>query len=108
MAFHFNAKKDFQVSSSNGDTDWLTVKTAIMSSKTMKTVLIGSDTDLLCLLMHYSNEIVLSLYLKSEPNNEKMGKFGILKNEKSLGRKCLQIVNICTHHSRLRQDFKKI
>ncbi len=57
-----------------GDADLLIVQIAITKSKIKKTVVIGEDTDLLWLLLHYSTEINFPVHLKSEPKKGKMGK----------------------------------
>jgi hypothetical protein len=66
--------KGFETTRAEGDADLLIVKTAILSSKTSKTILIGEDTDLLCLMLHYSREIIFPLFFKSEPTRGKIGK----------------------------------
>jgi hypothetical protein len=68
--------KGFETTQTEGDADLLIVKTAILSSKTSKTILIGEDTDLLCLLLHYSSETIFPLHFKSEPKKEKLEKCG--------------------------------
>jgi hypothetical protein len=68
--------KGFETTHAEGDADLLIVKTAILSSKTSKTILIGEDTDLLCLLLHYSSETIFPLHFKSEPKKEKLEKCG--------------------------------
>lgn len=73
------SSKGFQIHHATGDADLLIVKTAIASSKKNKTLLIGSDTDLLCLLLHYSEEIDHHLYLKNEPKNGVRGKIWDIK-----------------------------
>ena len=78
--------KGFDVSHAKGDADLLIVQTAIFSSKTQETVLIGEDTDLLCLLLHYSSEIVHPIYFKSEAKRGKEAKiWDIIELKKALG-----------------------
>jgi hypothetical protein len=69
--------KGFKKTHAEGDADLLIIKTAIMASKTSKTVLIGEYTDLLCLFLNYSKEKMFILYLKSETKSGKLGKCGM-------------------------------
>lgn len=79
-------QKGYEIMHAQGDADLLIVQTAIAKSKIKKTVVIGEDTDLLCLLLHYSTEIIFPVYLKSEPKKRKMGKvWDILQLKNLLG-----------------------
>ena len=50
-----------------GDADLLIVQTAIQSSRSITTVLVGDDTDLLVLLCHHAEMNTNELFFKPEP-----------------------------------------
>ena len=58
-----------------GDADLLIAQTAVESSRTNPTTLIGDDTDLLVLLCHHADRTSHPLYLRSE------GKLSVNKKE---------------------------
>lgn len=64
----------FKVINAEGDADLTIVRTAIESSQTSRTILVGDDTDLLILLLHYAYQIKWPILLKSEPKKGKGGK----------------------------------
>ena len=66
--------KGFTVLHDEGDADLQIVQSALTSAHRYPTVLVGEDTDLLVLLLHYSEEITKPLYLKSEPKKGCGGK----------------------------------
>lgn len=79
-------QKGYEIIHAQGDADLLIVQTAITKSKIKKTVVIGEDTGLLCLLLHYSTEIIFPVYFKNEPEKGKMGKiWDILQLKNLLG-----------------------
>ena len=49
------------------DADVLIIQTAIQSSSTANTVVVGEDTDLLILLLHHANMDSTELYFRPEP-----------------------------------------
>ena len=49
------------------DADVLIIQTAIQSSKTVNTVVVGEDTDLLVLLLHHAHMDGKELYFRPEP-----------------------------------------
>lgn len=56
------------------DADLKIVMTALECAVTASTIVIGEDTDLLILLLHYSNESHEEIHIKSEPKKRKGGK----------------------------------
>ena len=50
-----------------GDADHLIVKKAVELSETTDTILVGEDTDLLVLLLHYASQNTKKIFLCSEP-----------------------------------------
>ena len=48
--------------------DVLIVKTAVAKARTLPTVLIGDDTDLLVLLLHYAEKDASDLFFRPEPH----------------------------------------
>ena len=55
---------------SKGDADVLIVQTAVQSSKSVTTVLVGDDTDLLVLLLHHVDTNANALYFRPEPKQK--------------------------------------
>ena len=83
---NFLQQKGFTVLNSQGDADVMIVKTSIDSAKTHSTILVGEDTDLLVLLIHYYNPSLKTIHMKCEPRNGKGGKlWDIKKIQESLG-----------------------
>ena len=50
------------------DSDVLIVKTAVAKARTLPTLLIGDDTDLLVLLLHYAEKDASDLFFRPEPH----------------------------------------
>ena len=50
-----------------GDADVMIAKTAVETSRSMDTVLIGDDTDMLVLLLHHCDLLGKALYFRPEP-----------------------------------------
>ena len=71
---------------SSGDADYDIVRVALRSSEQRPTVLIGEDTDLLCLLLHHATDNH-QIYLTSEqkPNMAKPKFWSIQQAKKQLG-----------------------
>lgn len=69
------------------------VKTSINSAKTHATILVGKDTDLLVLLIHYYNPSLKTISMTSEPRNSKGGKlWDIRKIQESLGDRISSVI----------------
>ncbi len=78
------------------DADLRIVTTAMECAATTTTIVIGEDTDLLILLLHYCNEKIEELYMKSEPKNQKGGKmWNIIKLKKTLGNNLCDSILFC-------------
>ena len=69
------------------DADVLIIQTAIQSSSTANTVVVGEDTDLLILLLHHANMDSKELYFRPEPkqNAKKVRLWNIKASEEKLG-----------------------
>ena len=61
--------KGCKVINATGDADVPIVKAAVLSSLTCSTTLIGEDTDLLVLLLHYMQQANKDLYFRSDKAN---------------------------------------
>lgn len=61
--------KGCEVINAPGDADVQIVKAAVLSSVTRSTTLIGEDTDLLVLLLHYTQQANKDLYFRSDKAN---------------------------------------
>ena len=74
-------------SSCRSDADVLIIQTAIQSSETVNTVLVGEDTDLLFLLQHYANMDDKELYFRPElkQNARKYRLLNIKMSKEKLG-----------------------
>ena len=59
--------------------DLLIVQKAVESATTMKTVLVGDDTDLLVLLCYHTSLDTCNLLFKTEKKMPRISKFGIYK-----------------------------
>ena len=55
-----------------GDADHLIVKKAVELSETTDTILVGEDTDLLVLLLHYASQNTRKIFLCPEPRQNAM------------------------------------
>jgi len=71
----------------SGDADVLIVQTAIRSSMSVDTVLVGDDTDLLVLLLHHADTAGNALYFSPEPkqNSKRKRLWNIRTSKKTLG-----------------------
>ncbi len=69
------------------DADVLIVQTALQSSKTVNTVLVGEDTDLLVLLLHHADKDGKELYFRPEPkeNAKNVRLWNIKTSKEKLG-----------------------
>lgn len=69
------------------DADVLIIQTAIQSSKTVNTVVVGEDTDLLILLLHHADMDGKELYFRPEPkrNAKKVRLWNIKISKEKLG-----------------------
>ena len=69
------------------DADVLIIQTAIQSSSTANTVVVGEDTDLLILLLHHANMDSKELYFRPEPkqNAKKVRLWNIKASKEKLG-----------------------
>ena len=83
---------------SNSDADTLIVLTAMNTCKEIRTVVIGEDTDLLILLIHYCNSIKMvhhELYFKSQQINKSHKIRNIKEVVQKLGYDlCLSLIHI--------------
>ncbi len=79
-------QKGLTILHATGDADLKIIQTAIRLSQISRTVLVGEDTDLLVLLLYYSNDIGKPIFLKSEPKTGKSGKiYDVLNLRDSIG-----------------------
>ena len=62
-------EKGCEVINAPGDADIQIVKAAVLSSLTRSTTLIGEDTDMLVLLLHYMQQANTDLYVRSDKAN---------------------------------------
>ena len=67
MLSRYLQQANCQVYYSTADADLLTVNKAVESSRTMDTVLVGDDTDLLILLCHHAELHAFDLFFQPEP-----------------------------------------
>ena len=76
-----------------GDADLLIVQTAIQSSRSITTVLVGDDTDLLVLLYHHAEMNANELFFKPEPKQRSKTRkiWNIKRTKTSLG------ANVCAN-----------
>ena len=76
-----------------GDADLLIVQTAIQSSRSVTTVLVGDDTDLLVLLCHHAEMNANDLFFKPEPKQRSKTRktWNIKRTKTSLG------ANVCAN-----------
>ena len=78
---------------SEGDADLRIVQTAIQSSRSITTLLVGDDTDLLVLLCYHAEMNANELFFKSEPKQRSKTRktWNIKRTKTSLG------ANVCTN-----------
>ena len=76
-----------QVYHSTADADLLIVNKAVESSRTMDTVLVGDDTDLLILLCHHAELDAFDLFFQPEPraNSTKRRSWNVKSVKEKLG-----------------------
>ena len=76
-----------------GDADLLIIQTAIQSSRSITTVLVGDDTDLLVLLCHHAEMNANELFFKPEPKQRSKTRktWNIKRTKTSLG------ANVCAN-----------
>ena len=93
MLSRYLQQANCQVYHSTADADLLIVNKAVESSRTMDTVLVGDDTDLLILLCHHAELDAFDLFFQPEPraNSTKRRSW----NVKSVKEKLRQ--EICRH-----------
>ena len=93
MLSRYLQQANCQVYHSTADADLLIVNKAVESSRTMDTVLVGDDTDLLILLCHHAELDAFGLFFQPEPraNSTKRRSW----NVKSVKEKLRQ--EICRH-----------
>lgn len=67
-------EKGIVVKHADGDADLKIITTALECAITKNVVVVGEDTDLLILLIHYCKESNYNMYMKSESKSKKCGK----------------------------------
>src|SRR6218665_2494064 len=88
-------KMDCLVMNAQGDADVDTVKAAVETSRLHTTTLIGEDTDLLILLLHYVKPRCKSLYFRSDKTTGKAKVYNINYLKEMIGNDlCSQLLFI--------------
>ena len=90
-----------------GDADQPIVQTAIQSSRSITTVLIGDDTDLLVLLCHHAEINANELFFKPEPKQRSKTRktWNIKRTKTSLGANVCANIFVRTRHSGMRHNL---